>query len=162
MTEPFIIQTPDLTLYQSERDRVLGELQNLLPGVEVFEVGSTAIPGVIGKGDIDFLVRSQEALFAQVRDRLDQAFPRHPNQLSNESYQGYKVPSPMDVAIQLTIKDGPYDDFLPFLEALTHNPHLIEAYNDLKRQWDGQPMSDYRHAKSQFIQKVLAQPSQKC
>lgn len=140
----------------TERDQLLSTLAKLVPEADVVEVGSTAIPGVIGKGDLDVLVRVPEGRFQATRQALDGAFPRNPEQLSNAIYQGYTVPSELDVAIQLTVAGGPYDDFLPFLEALRAEPELVQAYNALKRRWDGKPMDAYREAKSSFIQAVLA------
>jgi GrpB-like predicted nucleotidyltransferase (UPF0157 family) len=139
-----------------ERDRVLAELRGALPEAEVFEVGSTAVPGVIGKGDLDFLVRVPPAGFAHTRASLDAWMPRNTNQLSTDIYQGYLVPSPLDVAVQLTVTGGPHDNFLVFVDALRSDVALVTEYNALKRRWHGQPMDSYREAKSAFIQRVLA------
>jgi hypothetical protein len=80
--------------------RVLALIAEALPGVDAREVGSTAVPGVIGKGDLDLLVRVPADTFSATRAALDLLFPRNPDQLSNERYQGYLVPSevgrPMD------------------------------------------------------------------
>ena len=155
MDERFHLCTPDPALLAAERDRVLALLRALLPGIPCLEIGSTAVPGVIGKGDIDLLVRAPAAQLEAVRACLDGVLARNPAQLSNAQYQGYRVDSPLDVAVQLTVAGGPYDDFLPFLEALRADPALVAAYNALKRAWDGRPMDDYRAAKSKFIEEVL-------
>ena len=96
------------------------------------------------------------ARFIDLALRLDAAFERNEDQLSNAIYQGYHVRSELDVAIQLTVAGGPYDDFVPFLDALANDPTLVRRYNELKRAWDGRPMDDYRSAKSAFIREVLA------
>lgn len=122
----------------------------------LYEVGSTAVDGVIGKQDLDYLVQVPSADFHRTRAALDKAFTRNPDQVSNDIYQGYIVDSEMDVAIQLTVEGGPYDDFLKFLAALRASTDLREKYNKLKSKFDGLPMSEYRDAKHLFIEQVLA------
>jgi len=156
MTERFHIQDIDAGRLRAAADQLIQDLKALLQDrAEVFEVGSTAVPGVIGKGDVDILVRTDAARFDAVREALDAGYPRNPVQMSNEVYQGYSVPSDLDVAIQLTVADGPYDFFLPFLDALRADPTLVEAYNALKRRFDGANMGAYREAKGAFIEAVL-------
>jgi GrpB-like predicted nucleotidyltransferase (UPF0157 family) len=151
----FRVADPDPRL-PAERERVLAELRGALADAEVLEVGSTAVPGLIGKGDLDVLVRVPPERFAETRARLDAALPRNAEQLSTEIYQGYLVPSPLDVAVQLTVAGGPHDTFVAFLDALRDDPRLVEEYVALKRRWDGQPMDAYREAKGAFVRRVLA------
>lgn len=155
MTERFAIRELDPALLARERDAALGAIRDAVPWADVHEVGSTAIAGVIGKGDVDVLVRVPAARFDEARAALDSTFERNADQLSNAIYQGYLVPSALDVAIQLTVTGGPYDDFLPFMDALANDPTLVRRYNELKREWHGRPMDDYRTAKSAFIRDVL-------
>jgi len=155
--ERFRVLPPD-PRFDGERERTLSLLTEAVGDqAEVIEVGSTAVDGVIGKGDLDVLVRAPAQDFASVRARLDAILTRNPHQLSNEIYQGYLVASPLDVAVQCTVAGGPYDDFEPFLRALRSDPELVAAYNALKRRWDGAPMGAYRSAKRAFIEDVLAQ-----
>ncbi len=151
----FRIAAIDQAVLRRECDRALALVRAAVPQAEVREVGSTAIPGVLGKQDIDLLVRVPEHQFEATRASLDAAFSRNPNQISNARYQGYAVLSELDVAIQLTINGCEYDSFVQFLDALRAEPELIERYNALKRSWDGRPMSEYRAAKAAFIDEVL-------
>jgi hypothetical protein len=96
MEQIFLIADIDPRLLAAERDRVLAVLKEVAPEAEIFEVGSTAVAGVIGKGDIDILVRADAARFGAVRSRLDMILARNPDQLSNEIYQGYLVGSPLE------------------------------------------------------------------
>jgi len=155
--ERFELQEPDPGLLASERDRVIGLIRAQLPGVDVHEVGSTCVPGVIGKGDIDLLVRVPPHQFEAARQSLDALFCRNAKQLSDAMYQGYVVPAPIDVAVQLTVEGGPYDDFDRFIRALRSSPDRVRAYNDLKRQWSGRDMEGYRRAKASFIEATLAE-----
>lgn len=120
------------------------------------EVGSTAVEGVIGKCDIDLVASVSLEDFDRFRKALDGVLSRDPNQLSNDQYQAYIFPSDLDVKIQLTIKDGPYDRFEEFLNALKDDPKRVSAYNDLKLKWSGRSMEDYRRAKAEFIELVLS------
>jgi molecular chaperone GrpE (heat shock protein)/GrpB-like predicted nucleotidyltransferase (UPF0157 family) len=153
--EAFLLANIDPDLLASERDRVIALLRETVSAAEIFEVGSTAVPGVIGKGDLDILVRAEASRFGEVRERLDGILARNPDQLSNEIYQGYRVESPLDVAVQLTVTGGPHDTFLPFIEALRADASLVERYNELKRTWHGRPMDAYRQAKAEFVRGVL-------
>lgn len=140
----------------AERERVLALLHSTVPVDRVHEVGSTAVPGVIGKQDLDFLVLIPAEEFEVTRSELDKRFPRDPNQMSNGCYQGYRVDSTLDVAIQLTVRGGSYDTFLYFLDRLKGSESLRAEYNRLKRSFDGRPMDEYRDAKRVFIERVLS------
>lgn len=139
----------------AERDRVIAILKSCVPAEWISEVGSTALEGVIGKQDIDILVLVPEASFLEVRGRLDSTLRRDRNQLSDDQFQGYIFESSLDVAVQLTVKGGTYDEFHQFLDALRESPNLVDAYNTLKIEYDGKPMAEYREAKSAFIRSVL-------
>ena len=156
MVELFHILNIDSALLRRERERILQLLNNLLSFGAVVEVGSTAVEGVIGKEDIDFLVRVPCDRFGEARNILDQHFERNERQLADSEFQGYRVASPIDVSVQLTIENGRYDDFEPFLLQLRSDPALRRAYNDLKLAWNGRPMEEYRAAKSDFIAAALA------
>lgn len=153
--EQFIIRNRS-ELQRRERDRVLQTLEQVIPNADFREVGSTAVMGVIGKEDIDIAVLVGIEEFEEVRGRLDGCFRRDERQMSSEIYQGYSASNEYDVSIQLTVKAGPHDVFDAFAEVLRENPEVRQAYNALKRQWDGRSMDDYRQAKSAFISGVIS------
>ncbi len=155
MEQTFRINEIDAAQLDAERQRVLNLITEHVESDYVFEVGSTAVTGVIGKQDLDFLVRVSAAEFCATRAVLDQHFARNPQQLSTDEYQGYLVKSKLDVAIQLTITHGPHDTFLKFLDLLQNSAELRDSYNQLKRRYDGQPMAEYRDAKQRFIENTL-------
>jgi GrpB-like predicted nucleotidyltransferase (UPF0157 family) len=140
------------------RDRLLEALAAAVPYATVHEVGSTTLPDVPGKGDLDVLVRAPAHRFEDARTALDARWPRNPAQYSAPDYQGYLVPNAaeVDAAIQLTVADGPHDTFLQFLDTLRGDPGLRAAYADLKRRWDGHPMGLYRQDKASFVALALA------
>ena len=128
----------------------------MLPFATVMEVGSTAVEGLLGKQDLDLLVRVPQDRFTEARSVLDHVFPRNERQLSDEEFQGYLVTSPLDVSVQLTIKNGRHDVFEDFVVLLRSDPELRRAYNELKVAWNRRPMEEYRAAKNDFIAKALA------
>ena len=158
--ETFRVRQFDENLLRQEVDRVLGLIRKVVPSASVMEVGSTAIEGVVGKQDLDFVVRVPSNRFDQARRIMDLAFSRNSQQISNGEYQGYVVPSPLDVAIQLIVEDGQYDTFEKFLLTVSADPALKRAYNDLKVAWDGRPMKEYRVAKRCFIDSVLSKTTE--
>ena len=155
--EIFRIQPLQYRLLRMEKVRVIRMVRALIPFAEVKEIGSTAVAGVIGKQDLDVLVKVENNKFELAKSKLDECFPRNLAQLSNNNIQGYSVDSKVEVALQLVVKDSPYDCFDAFLDALSHDARLREKYNLLKTQWDGKPMEDYRTAKSLFIEAVLTE-----
>lgn len=157
MLDVFRIQQPDPTLFAHERRRLFELVMTAAPFAEVLEVGSTAVPGVVGKGDLDLLARCDAADFPRLAQALDRVLDWNPAQLCTPIYRGYLLRSPLDLAVQATVRGGPYDDFEPFLRALRGDPALVDAYNALKRRFDGSPMDTYREAKAAFIQAVLDQ-----
>lgn len=161
MLERFHISDIDSQLLDRERNRILRLLRAQIPPERVYEVGSTAVPGVVGKQDLDFLVLVPARDFLCTRTKLDRHFPRNAEQLSTDVYQGYRVDSDLDVAIQLTVEDGPYDTFLVFLDRLRNSESLRSEYNELKRAFEGRPMKAYRDAKHAFIERVVADRHQR-
>lgn len=141
----------------AERDRAIELLAAHVPMECIREVGSTAVEGVVGKQDLDLLVLVPPGVFTAIRARLDQVLARHSEQWSDDQFQGYVFASPLEVSIQLTVEGCPHDHFDRFLAALRSWPSLREAYNTLKAAYDGRLMSDYRAAKSAFIESVLAE-----
>ena len=156
MDDVFLINDIAPARLEAERSRVLELICSIVPAEYVFEVGSTAVEGVVGKQDLDFLVRVRSTEFESTRDRLDQLFTRNSAQISSQIYQGYLVSSDLDVAIQLTVENGPQDTFLQFLNLLRDSEVLREQYNQLKRSFNGQPMEQYRDAKRAFIEKAIS------
>ncbi len=156
MTEVFRIIEIEQELLEKERAKAISLISIAVPAKYIFEVGSTAVDGLIGKEDLDFLVRVPATEFKSSRAALDACFARNPEQMSNDEYQGYKIASDHDVAIQLTVEGGPYDTFLKFMDQLRERPDLRRAYNELKRRFDGHAMSEYRDAKRDFVEGVLA------
>jgi GrpB-like predicted nucleotidyltransferase (UPF0157 family) len=140
-----------------ERERLLGAVREATTIGSLCEVGSTAVEGVVGKEDIDFALIVPRNQFGLARRDLDRVFRRDPQQMSNSEYQGYRLPSTYDAALQLVVFGSKFDTFERFLSRLRESASLRRAYNDLKVNWDGRPMDEYRTAKRAFIEAVLTE-----
>lgn len=151
VSDVFLLREPPPEL-AVERDRLVAIVRSVAPEAEVLEVGSTSAEGVIGKQDLDLLARVSLQDFVETRARLDMMFLRDVQQLSDGEYQAYRLPGPLDAALQLTVSGCQYD---LLLDVLREDSALIRAYNDLKRRWHGRSMHEYRVEKAAFIKSVL-------
>jgi GrpB-like predicted nucleotidyltransferase (UPF0157 family) len=153
--EIFRIRESQDELLESERARVLDLLRSALPAAQNAEVGSTAVPGAIGKQDVDIAVLVDANQFTETCTILDRLLIHNEQQLTSDCYRGYHASDICDVSVQVTVRGGPYDTFHDFVKALRNDFELLQAYNQLKRAWDGKPMDEYRLAKADFIAKAL-------
>ncbi len=153
--DTFRINAPNQRIMRLERVRVVRLLRALLPYALINEVGSTAVSGVIGKQDMDFSIKVHVDHFEQSKKSLDSCFLRNVDQIADHCIQGYKVSSSLDVALQLIVIESKYDVFDAFVCMLRRDAELKAAYNQLKIQWDGKPMKEYRQAKDIFISQAL-------
>ena len=64
--ELFHLRHIDASQLRTERDRVLRLIRKLIPSDSVMEVGSTAIEGIVGKQDLDFVVRVPSHRFDEI------------------------------------------------------------------------------------------------
>jgi GrpB-like predicted nucleotidyltransferase (UPF0157 family) len=151
----FQITRHDPRRLAQERARLFRAVRKATAVGSLLEVGSTAVEGVVGKEDIDFALVVPRHQFAGARADLDTLFERDPQQISNGEYQGYKLHSTFDAAVQLLVSGSQYDTFDKFLNRLQQSASLRLAYNELKAKWNGQPMGEYRVAKREFIEAAL-------
>lgn len=130
-----------------------------LPGAEIEHVGSTSIPGALTKGDLDLLVRVDDAEFAAAVVELRELYAVHQPENWTPTYASFVDPTAADppVGVQLAVR-GSADDllFAPFRQALIDDPALLRAYNELKRAYDGADYERYTDVKGAFVGAVLA------
>jgi GrpB-like predicted nucleotidyltransferase (UPF0157 family) len=128
-----------------------------LPSAEVEHVGSTAVPGCAGKGDVDVAIRVSADEFESVCRTLDECLCRSRRNDATDSYVEYDYLRQESVAsVHLVGKGGSHDAaFHQFKAMLLSDPALVDAYNSLKREWDGRDMEGYRAAKARFIESLL-------
>lgn len=135
-------------------------LARMLPGsAQVLHVGATSVPGCLTKGDFDIVVRVAPADFAAADQILACQFARNEGSLRTDTFSGFEdAACEPHLGVQLAAIGGPSDVFHRFAEALRRSPALLEAYNALKREYDGAEMQSYRNAKDVFIASALSLP----
>jgi GrpB-like predicted nucleotidyltransferase (UPF0157 family) len=135
-------------LWQTERKKLL----RLWPAADVQHVGSTAVPDSLTKGDLDIQVRVADADFADAEAVLASHYQRNAKSDRTRGFASFtdeKARPPLGV--QLTAIDAPEDTFHRFRDVLKAHPPLREAYDTLKRGWEGRPMVGYRAEKAAFF-----------
>lgn len=133
-------------------------LSALLPYVEVEHVGSTAVPGCIGKGDVDVLVRVLATDFVTAVAALDALLARSVRNDATDSYVEYDwrqdgVSASVQVVVAGSFLDG---RFHGLKRVLLSDPVAVERYNSLKADCAGVSMDVYRERKRELIDELLA------
>jgi GrpB-like predicted nucleotidyltransferase (UPF0157 family) len=136
---------------------VSAELRALLPlSADIRHIGATAIPGCLTKGDLDIVVRVHGPDFAAAEQALASRFERNTGSARTATFAAFEdnhiTPH---LGVQLAAIGSEDDCFHLFADRLRKNAALVQAYNHLKRSWDGKAMDDYRRAKDEFIADVL-------
>jgi GrpB-like predicted nucleotidyltransferase (UPF0157 family) len=103
-------------------------IKRLLPQAEILHVGSTAITGVLTKGDLDILVRVTKTQFPKADSVLASHFCRNITTWRDESFSSFKDDkSDPPLGIQLTVRGGAQDVFTQFRDALKKTRRLSPA-----------------------------------
>ena len=133
------------------------QIANALPQADIRHIGATAVPGCLTKGDVDLVVRVPCDDFEEADRALSHLYSRNVGSVRTNAFSAFEDASKdPHLGVQLVALDGTYDFFHQFAEALRGSPDLLQAYNDLKREYVGRDMSQYRRAKDAFVAKVLA------
>jgi GrpB-like predicted nucleotidyltransferase (UPF0157 family) len=148
--------------YRPQVDAVLHQIssmvQQVLPDADVQDMGSTAVPGALTKGDLDVNVRvSNRKQFHHIVEWLRSRFPVHQPENWTASYASfadeheYELP----VGIQVTIRGDVDDKFVCQRDRLASSPELLAMYNNLKMTFESGDVDAYREAKWAFIEEHL-------
>ena len=138
--------------------RIAADVSSILPGAEIEHVGATAVAGCLTKGDIDVLARVSPRDFPAAARALDAALRRSERNDPTADYVEYDYDRDGCCAsIQLVVASCWHDRrFRRFKRALASDDAALARYNELKRLHEGRSMTDYRAAKSAFIDALLA------
>lgn len=131
---------------------VINLLKELLPFSDVQHVGSSSVPGAIGKLDLDFQIRVDEKKFEKTINILTSQFQEKQKLLWREGFAIFKTKKnniPIDLVV--TTKDSIYDDCYKVRDELRSNKNLLEEYNKLKMKYQGKLYSEYSKAKRKFL-----------
>jgi len=128
-------------------------------------IGSTAVPGVDGKGIIDILIGFDDS------QQINQAIPklldnnyfrgRNPSSRKDRIFMASSMDDTKrgDIHLHLVLRTSKdFYDFIAFRDYLRHNPKEAKKYSDLKYriiEEVGDNREEYKKRKSHFIEAVL-------
>jgi GrpB-like predicted nucleotidyltransferase (UPF0157 family) len=133
------------------------QIQRLLPHAVIEHIGSSAIPGAVSKGDLDIYVSVAPSDHATSISILrGHGYAEKLDTLRNEHLCMLEWHHPDEAhAVQLVARGSPFETFLVFRDALLARPALVDEYNQIKRSAAHLSATEYRAAKSGFIERVL-------
>jgi GrpB-like predicted nucleotidyltransferase (UPF0157 family) len=127
------------------------ELERILPPVDIQHVGSCAVPGMIGKFDVDIQIRVTKEKFSEIVENLKKNYKhKHPEMWTSE-FAIFSNNKEYHIDLVVTVIDSRYDDFYRVRDALIADPNLLKEYNNLKRKFEGKKYAEYREAKMKFF-----------
>lgn len=153
----------DSKLFNKNAERIFliqkNKIKMLLPDVDIQHVGSTAIPNSITKGDLDIQVRVYANEFAKAVELLSNLYEINEESIKTDTFRAFKddTTSP-PLGVQLTVIDADFDFLWKFREVLLANKNYREEYDNLKKEYEGKSMDEYREAKDEFFQGLMETP----
>lgn len=147
-----------LNLFTTEKQK----LQEVLPEAEVHHIGSTAIPGVGGKGIVDILVAipdwgSKDSAITKLRELgFVHIHPEKNNRIFTSRVEDTQAD---DTHIHLTYQHSDeYRKFLTFRDFLRTHLNEAKKYSELKKEWLQQAKGDreaYGRLKDRYVANLL-------
>ena len=120
---------------------------------EIRHVGSTAVVGLLGKGDLDLQVRLTREQWRDAVDAFGNAVTPNPGAYNDDNGRSFDLVvdgESVPVGVHLTVKDGPHDEQWVYARLLADDADAVSALNAIKRRYDGADMDAYREAKGAF------------
>jgi len=137
-------------------EKVQSQVLTLVPTADVQHVGSTAIPGSLTKGDLDVQVRVTESEYPAAKAQLSKMYSVNLGGFAADDAISFEHSSSLPtLGIHLTVIGGSADIQWKFRDLLAASPALREQYDQLKRQFEGGLMEEYRSAKAEFVSRAL-------
>lgn len=131
----------------------------MIPEARIEHMGSSAVPGLWSKGDLDIYIGVEQQAFPSAIKALRrlgfvQRKTKHRDPtLLHFAFKGYKL----DVGAQLVANGSEASEsFLMFRNLLLRHERLRDEYNKLKCVCTGLSHSKYRRIKGCFIEGVSA------
>ena len=151
--EPSKYQEKCEALYRNFKDRI----EAIVPTALIVHIGSSSIPGLISKGDLDIYVGVEESEHADSVEKLtDAGYTIKKDTLRTEQLCMLETEN-RNVALQIVARGSKFDRaFLSFSERMRSSEALKERYNQLKRESIDLSETEYRERKAKFIESVLA------
>ncbi|MFF2858256.1 MULTISPECIES: GrpB family protein [unclassified Peribacillus] len=130
-----------------------------LPEADVQHVGSTAVPNCLTKGDLDIQVRVTTEQFPMAVQTLSALYELNEGSVKTDSFRAFKDDSTVPpLGVQLNVINSEFDFFWKFRDVLLINDKYRKEYDDLKRNYEGKEMDEYREAKNEFFQRIIETP----
>jgi GrpB-like predicted nucleotidyltransferase (UPF0157 family) len=135
-----------------------GQIKTRLPAAKVEHIGSSAVPGLWSKEDLDIYVGVTRKDFLSAITVLKAlGYVEKRRTMRNKSLWPFVGKGhPLDVGLQLVANGSRFEDFLDFRDYLKRNAQLRIAYNRLKLASSELDPTSYRRLKSRFIKDLLA------
>lgn len=127
------------------------ELEEIIPFVDIQHVGSCAVPGMMGKFDVDVQIRSSFENFQKVVEILKEKYEHKHPEIWTDSFVAFSNNKEYLIDLVVTVIDSKCDDFYRVRDALIADEELLNEYNNLKRKCEGKKYEEYRNAKKKFL-----------
>ncbi|MEC0094344.1 GrpB family protein [Paenibacillus macquariensis] len=134
-------------------------IEVVIPKADVQHVGSTAIPNSLTKGDLDIQVRVKPEEFLSAVHALSKLYSLNDGSIRTDSFRALKddTTDPL-LGIQLTVINSEFDLFWKFRDVLLMNDSYRVKYDELKKDFEGKEMDDYRVGKNTFFEWLMQTP----
>lgn len=129
------------------------KLEKIIPNTDIQHVGSSSIPGALGKFDIDIQIRVEQGRFEEILTIMQNLYHINHKEIWTNELAIFKDRRENDVDLMLTVIGSKYDEYYKLRDYFIANPDALEQYNDLKKQYEGKPYHEYRSAKTAFLGK---------
>lgn len=138
-------------VFLEEKKKIL----RIVPGADVQHIGSTAICGSLTKGDLDIQVRVAKKDFERAKREFSKLYKQNKGNPLTKTYASLKNDNAkVPLGVQLTVVGSEEDDFSVLRDILSEDKKYLKKYNDLKKQYQGKSMREYRKAKGKFFEKI--------
>ncbi|HEY0908204.1 MAG TPA: GrpB family protein [Candidatus Paceibacterota bacterium] len=131
------------------------ELEKILPSVDIQQVGSSSVRGLIGKLDVDVQIRVTKEKFQDTVTVMQKKYVRKHPEIWEDNFALFCNNKDNLIDLIVTVIGSKHDDFYHEVrDTLAASENLKKEYNDLKRRYEGRPYSEYRSAKAAFLAKI--------
>lgn len=160
-SEVFVVGVVDHAVVAARVAAAKARVLARVPAARVEHVGSTALRGMLTKGDIDLQVVVDAADFAAADAALGDDFLRKSDAYlspTGQSFDDVSGEAGVPLSIHLTVKGSDSDEQWVFRELLAADAGLRSRYESIKQRHNGGPMERYRAEKSAFFSTLKAEP----
>jgi len=135
--------------FNKEKERI----NKIFPNIKIEHVGGTSIPNSLTLGDLDIQIKVTKEEFHNVCGVLKTFYHINKPEFWNDEFAlfHWKDNPVIPMSIVLTVANSSFDDFSKIRDLLKINPSILEKYNNLKREYEGKSLREYKIAKRKFF-----------